>query len=118
MPNTDITATILRMIVLFLSIVSLIIWILKYREFSSIDMKIVSILMSITSIGFVSFASVTLLNHNAFEVDPLILNVASNTVRIIAVSSVLVSGLFMRPEQKSLDKLSDGIKRIVSSKSE
>jgi len=114
----DVTAIILRTIIMFESIVSLIIWILKYREFSSINMKIVSMLMGITSIGFIVFSGITMLNHNAFEIDPLILNVASNTIRIIAMSSVLVSGLFIKTEKKSLDTLSDGIKKIVSSKSE
>jgi len=114
----DVTTIVLRILILLLSILSLYIWIEKYRIEKNINFKTIAFLMCTTSLGFFFFVVVTMLNHNLYEIEPWILNIASNTVRIQAVTSILVSGVLSRSDGKLLKTLADKIEKIILSKSE
>ena len=114
----DVTTIVLRIFILILSILSLYIWIEKYRIEKNINSKTIAFLMCTTSFGFLIFVMVTMLNHNLYEIAPWVLNIASNTVRIQAITSILVSGVLSRSDGKVLKTLADKIEKIVLSKSE
>jgi len=114
----DVTTIVLRIFILILSILSLYIWIEKYRIEKNINSKTIAFLMCTTSLGFFGFVIVTMLNHNLYEIAPWVLNIASNTVRIQAITSILVSGVLSRSDGKVLKTLADKIEKIVLSKSE
>jgi len=114
----DVTTIVLRILILILSILSLYIWIEKYRIEKNINFKTIAFLMCTTSLGFFFFVVVTMLNHNLYEIDPWVMNIASNTVRIQAITSILVSGLLSRSNGNRLRELVDRIRKILLSKSE
>ena len=114
----NITTIVLRIFILILSILSLYIWIEKYRIEKNINFKTIAFLMCTTSLGFFFFVVVTMLNHNLYEIDPWVMNIASNTVRIQAITSILVSGLLSRSNGNRLRELVDRIRKILLSKSE
>jgi len=114
----DVTTIVLKILILLLSILSLYIWIEKYRIEKNINFKTIAFLMCTTSLGFFFFVVVTMLNHNLYEIEPWILNIASNTVRIQAITSILASGILSRSDGKLLKTLVDKIEKIILSKSE
>ena len=114
----DITTLVLRCLIMLLSVLSLSIWIKKYRIEKNINFKTIAFLMCTTSLGFFCFVVVTMLNHNLYEIDPWVMNIASNTVRIQAITSILASGILSRSDGKLLKTLVDKIEKIILSKSE
>jgi len=113
MTNEGIVQMILRYGVLILAIFTFFIWRNKHKVAANTRMETVAVLMCISSALSVIFAMVSILNKSLFAIDSWILNVASNTVRIQLLASLLVSGLLFDSRDDLITAYKEAIEVIA-----
>lgn len=109
----NIAAICLRIIIVIESLLSVFIWTRKFKQNSRVNIKTIAVLMIMSSIGFIAFAVTTMLNHSFYEIESLALNIVSNTARIVAITSILVSGLLFNLRDTLIEKNEEIIKIIA-----
>jgi len=109
----NIAAVCLRIIIIIESLISVFIWTRKFKQNSRVNIKTIAVLMVISSIGFIAFAVMTILNHSLYEIESSLLNIVSNTARIVAITTILVSGLLFNLRETLIEKNEETIQSII-----
>ena len=113
MTNTDMVQMIVRFMVLTLAVFTFFIWKHKHKVASNTRMETIAVLICVSSALSIIFSVVTILNKSLFTIDSWILNVASNTVRIQMLASLLISGLLFDSRDALIEQYKEAIEVIT-----